>query len=73
MGKRKSDVKITDLMFVKKLEAGHQPGKNCLVTVSLSIPWAPLNWEGEIPCWKLIAGVIELPDLPNSDLILVEK
>jgi hypothetical protein len=73
-GQRLSDAKITDPIFVKKLEAGHQPGKNCLVTVSLSIPWAPsLNWEGEKPCWKLIAGVIELPDLPNSDLILVEK
>jgi hypothetical protein len=70
-GQKLSDAKITDPMFIKKLEAGHQPGKNCLVTVSLSIPWAPsLNWEGEKPCWKLIAAVIELPDLPNSDLIL---
>jgi hypothetical protein len=32
-----------------------------LVTVSLGMPWAPSSqWEGEIPCWKLIAGVIEL-------------
>ncbi len=25
--------------------------------------WKPTdNWEGEPPCWKLIAGVIELPE-----------
>lgn len=27
------------------------------------------DWEGDDPCWKLIAGVIELSEL---DLILVE-
>jgi hypothetical protein len=52
--------KITDPVFVKKLDAGYQPPNNCLVTVSLSMPWAYKNWEGEIPCWKLIAGVIEI-------------
>ncbi|NET57124.1 MAG: hypothetical protein F6K47_13450 [Symploca sp. SIO2E6] len=52
--------KITDPVFVEKLEAGYQPPNNCLVTVSLSIPWAPPNWEGEDPCWKLIAGVIDI-------------
>ncbi|MCU0536247.1 MAG: hypothetical protein MUD14_20360 [Hydrococcus sp. Prado102] len=55
-----SGAKIVDPVFVKKLEAGHQPQNNCLITVSLSIPWAPLNWDGEVPCWKLIAGVIEI-------------
>lgn len=52
--------KITDPVFVKKLDSGHQPSQNCLVTVSLSIPWAPSDGEGEPLCWKLIAGVIEL-------------
>lgn len=26
------------------------------------MPWRPADWEGGDPCWKLIAGVIELPD-----------
>lgn len=54
------DASITDPVFVHKLEAGQQPKKSCLVTVSLSIPWRPSNWEGGDPCWKLIAGVIDL-------------
>ena len=36
------------------------------------MPWAYEGWEGEKPCWKLIAGVIELVDsqlLSISDLI----
>jgi hypothetical protein len=59
-GRSLTKAKITDPVFVKKLETGYQPKSNCLVTVSLSIPWAPPDWEGEDPCWKLIAGVIEL-------------
>jgi len=35
----------------------------------LSLPHIPPNWEGEEPCWKLIAGVMELSEI---DLILVE-
>lgn len=55
------DAKITDPVFTQKLEAGYQPTGNYLVTVSLGMPWAPSdNWEGEAPCWKLIAGVIEI-------------
>lgn len=55
------DVKIKDPVFVEKLEAGYQPKNNCLVTVSLSMPYRPHpDWEGEAPCWKLISGVIEL-------------
>ncbi|HAC63315.1 MAG TPA: hypothetical protein DCF68_07170 [Cyanothece sp. UBA12306] len=33
------------------------------------MPHRRQNWAGDDPCWKLIAGVIELS---NSDLILVE-
>ncbi|MCT7984222.1 hypothetical protein NG796_13045 [Laspinema sp. A4] len=58
---------ITDPEFVHKLNSRYPPSPNCLitvpnclVTVSLGMPWAPPNWEGEPPCWKLIAGVIEL-------------
>ncbi len=57
-GKTLAGAKITDPLFVEQLDAGYGPPKNCLVTVSLSLPWAGQNWEGEAPCWKLIAGVI---------------
>ena len=40
-----------------------------MVTVSLSMPHCPSGWDQADPCWKLIAGVIELS---NADLILVE-
>ncbi|MEG4962194.1 MULTISPECIES: dual OB domain-containing protein [unclassified Microcoleus] len=53
---------ITDPMFIKNLELGYRPQKACLVTVSLSMPWRPDNWEGGDPCWKLIAGVVELSE-----------
>ncbi len=60
-GQALRDAKITDPVFAEKLESGYQPTGSCLVTVSLSMPWAPQdNWEGEEPCWKLIAGVIEM-------------
>ncbi|HEY9694894.1 MAG TPA: DUF488 domain-containing protein [Oculatellaceae cyanobacterium] len=58
-GRSLKAAKITDPVFVSKLEEGYQPVNDCLITVSLGIPWAPENWEGEEPCWKLIAGVIE--------------
>lgn len=53
---------ITDPVFVRKLDLGYRPKNHCLVTVSLSMPWRPPDWEGGDPCWKLIAGVIELAD-----------
>lgn len=59
-GQRLVGAKITDPQFVQKLDSGYQPTNRCLVTVSLSIPWAPPGWEGEEPCWKLIAGVVEI-------------
>jgi len=59
-GNSLKEAKITDPVFIEKLEAGHKPTGNCLVTASLGMPWAPNDWEGEAPCWKLIAGVIEI-------------
>lgn len=54
---------ITDPVFVHKLELGYRPYHSCLVTVSLSMPWKPNDWEEEEqPCWKLIAGVVELQE-----------
>jgi hypothetical protein len=52
---------ITDPIFVHYLGAGCAPPAHCLVTISLSMPWRPHEWErDEDPCWKLIAGVIAL-------------
>lgn len=52
---------ITDPVFVRRLELGYTPKNSYLVTVSLSMPWRPTDWEGGDPCWKLIAAVMELP------------
>ncbi len=60
---------ITDPVLVGKLEKGYLLENPCLVTVSLGLPYKPRGWEGEEPCWKLIAGVIELEEI---DLILLE-
>jgi hypothetical protein len=54
------DANITDSVFANKLEYGHPIQNDYLLTISLSLPWKPPDWEGEAPCWKLIAGVIEL-------------
>lgn len=52
---------ITDPVFMDKLEAGYRPATRALITVSLSMPYRPADWQREdTPCWKLIAGVIEL-------------
>lgn len=63
------DATITDPVFAAKLDWGYLPEHPCLVTVGLSMPHRPLDWEGEDPCWKLIAAVIELSTM---DSILVE-
>ena len=56
-----TDATITDPEFVSKLEWGYTPQNPCFVTVSLSMPFVPsVNWEEDTPCWKIIAGVIEL-------------
>jgi hypothetical protein len=61
---------ITDPIFAAKLDWGYCPEHPCLVTVSLSMPHRPLDWEEEEdPCWKIIAAVIELS---TFDSILVE-
>lgn len=61
---------ITDPVLIERLEQGYRPQRPCLVTVSLSMPFCPsATWEGDEPCWKLIAGIVELSE---SDLILVE-
>ncbi len=61
---------ITDPVFIRRLELGYQPTRHYLVTVSLSMPWRPVDWEGDDPCWKLIAAVVELPEPSRSNLDL---
>ncbi|UBF26715.1 hypothetical protein K9N68_01550 [Kovacikia minuta CCNUW1] len=70
MGYHLTELSITDPAFVERLEAGYRPQNPCLVTVSLSLPFCSSDvWQADAPCWKLIAGVIELSGI---DLILVE-
>ncbi|MDZ4858341.1 MAG: hypothetical protein SGI88_05105 [Candidatus Hydrogenedentes bacterium] len=61
-GKNKIDPRITDPVYHDKLQNGHKPPKSCLLTTSLGMPFVPAGWRGSEspPCWKLIAGVIEL-------------
>ena len=60
-GYRLENASITDPEFVKRLESGERPQNPSLITVSLSLPFRPHeNWSDGDPCWKLIAGVIEL-------------
>lgn len=67
---------ITDPVYIRRLELGHQSQSPCFITVSLSMPWRPRDWEGDDPCWKLIAAVVELPEAarnrptgqPNNEL-----
>lgn len=57
---------ITDPVYIRRLELGHQPQSPCIVTVSLSMPWRPHDWEGDDPCWKLIAAVVELQEVARN-------
>jgi hypothetical protein len=61
-GSREIEVGITDPVYSQKLKKGHKPSLSCFLTMSLSMPHKPSDWdEDEEPvCWKLIAGVIEL-------------
>ena len=61
-GQRLVGARITDPLFVEKLEAGYQIQGRCFVTASLTMPHRPdlPDWEGEDPCWKVIAGIIEI-------------
>ncbi|MDX2256344.1 MAG: hypothetical protein NW214_12580 [Pseudanabaenaceae cyanobacterium bins.39] len=62
-GKKLVDIPITDSAFIRKIESGYQPNGNYLITMSLGMPYKPDNWDSdEAPCWKLIAGVIEIID-----------
>ena len=59
-GGSRIQVPITDPDFIDQLSKGHRPAKNCLLTVSIGMPYPPPGWTDSPPCWKLIAAVIEL-------------
>ena len=57
---------LTDPLLMERLETGYVPSPHALLTVSLSMPYRPPDWKAEgTPCWKLVAGVIEL-ETPRS-------
>lgn len=65
---------ITDPAFIRILDLGYRPKHPCFVTVSLSMPWRPVDWkDNEQPCWKLIASVIELRDVENGNSGILDK
>ncbi len=52
---------LTDTILLHQLDQGSVPEGPCLITLSLSLPHEFDDWTGPPkPCWKLIAGVIEL-------------
>ena len=57
---------ITDPVLMQQLAVGYRPSDHCLVTVSLSMPWRPPDWDGDDPCWKLIASAIDLDPAHSS-------
>jgi hypothetical protein len=61
-GGRVLDLPITDPVFCERMATGHRPSGSCLLTMSLSMPHKPADWQADDApvCWKLIAGIIEL-------------
>lgn len=56
-----AELPITDSALLRELDQGYKPEGPCLITLSLSMPREFDGWTGPPnPCWKLIAGVIEL-------------
>ena len=53
-------LKITDPVICDRLGRNEHIGPNCLLTVSLTEPWAPDDGSKPELCYKLVAGVIEL-------------
>jgi hypothetical protein len=65
-----NEITITDPEAFDLLDSGIFPTNPCLITMSLSMPYPPPGWTGPPdPCWKLIAGIIELS---LADQILIE-
>ncbi len=53
------DLMLTDVSLLKRLEEGKSVQRDCILTISLGVPWTP-NKTTEKRCYKLVAGVVEL-------------
>ncbi|HHT9140929.1 MAG TPA: dual OB domain-containing protein [Candidatus Tripitaka californicus] len=53
-------LKVTDSIIVAKLNSDAKVGADCILTISLTGPWAPSDGSKPERCYKLVAGVIEL-------------
>lgn len=53
-------LKVTDSIIVAKLNNNEEVGSDCILTISLTGPWAPRDGSRPERCYKLVAGVIEL-------------
>jgi len=53
-------LKVTDSKIVDKLNNKAEIGSDCILTISLTGPWAPGDRSKPERCYKLVAGVIEL-------------
>ncbi len=63
-GGQEIEAGITDPVYIQKLGKGHVPSPSCVLTMSLSMPYAPPGWTGaEALCWKLIAAVLEISEV----------
>jgi hypothetical protein len=53
-------LKVTDTNIESRLNAGEELDGDCLLTISLTAPWAPEDESQPERCYKLAAGVIKL-------------
>jgi hypothetical protein len=51
---------LTDIRISGRLDRGEKIAPDCLLTVSLTAPWAPVDGSKPPMCYKLVAAVIEL-------------
>ncbi len=56
---RRMDLTITDPVILQRLNDGELINSDCILTISLAMPWSPDNATAK-RCYKLIAGVVEL-------------
>jgi hypothetical protein len=56
---RHMDIPVTDPVLLNKLDKGEEISNDCILTISLGMPFAK-NKAGPQLCYKLLAGVVEL-------------
>jgi hypothetical protein len=53
-------LRITDASTTRRLESGTVINPSCVLTISLTKPWAPSDDSQPARCYKLVAAVIEI-------------